>query len=181
MAYTRGCQEVTPMTCMCGCQKVNPGLYTWLSGSDYMRGCQEMTPMTYMHGCQEVNPCLFPEVMSPICKLSPLAWPQEEWPLSSGSSAITTYGYQWAKWGNCFAKKKCKNFQLSNNKRNPNWRELPDSVESPTWRVPCSLVLWFSGALVLRFSGSPVLRFSAKCLVYRRAHSVPESILRPLC
>ena len=86
------------MTYMRGCQKVNPGLYTWLSGSDYMRGCQEVTPMTYMrgcqevtpmtymhgcqkvtpmtfmHGCQEVNPCLFPEVMSPMCKLSPLVW-----------------------------------------------------------------------------------------------------------
>ena len=38
-----------------------------------------------------------------------------------------------------------------------------------------------SGSPVLRFSGSPVLPFSAKCLVYCRAHSVPESILRPLC
>ena len=158
MAYTRGCQEVTPMTCMHGCQKVNPGLYmvvrrwlyAWLPGSDpydlyaWMPGSKSLfVPGSNVSNMQAVS------ISMTLRRMAPQLW----------KLCNNNIWYQGAKWGNCFAKK-CKNFQLSIIKKKTNWRELPDSIESPTWRVPCSLVLWFSGALVLRCSGSPFLRFS---------------------
>ena len=151
---------------------VRKWLYAWLPGNDpydlyaWMSGSKSLfVPGSNVSNMQAVSISVTPRRMAP-----------QLWKLCNNNIWVSV-----SQMRKLFCKKKCKNFQLSINKRNPDWRELPDSVESPTWRVPCSLVLWFSGDLVLRFSGSPVLRFSAKCLVYRRAHSVPESILRPLC
>ena len=154
MAYTRGCQEVTPMTCMHGCQKVNPGLYmvvrrwlyAWLPGSDpydlyaWMPGSKSLfVPGSNVSNTQAVS------ISVTLRRMAPQLW-------KLCNNNIWLSGSEMRK---LFCKKKMQKFPIKHIQKKPNWREfIPHSVEFPTWRVPCSLVLWFSVSPVLPFSGS---------------------------